>query len=172
MSTIPHGVIAVIRDLIESDTVFFRTATVLGEPLRSRVLANRSRMTQDILSLMRLMITPPQPPQRFVVNIPLDLNNTDFEPVAVVPTQAQIAAAMETGVAAPADGLCAVCQDGFTVPCARLSRCGHHFHDACITQWFGSSVRCPVCRDDVRVPQAADPPVPNVFAGGFHSARG
>jgi hypothetical protein len=168
MSTLSHGVIAVVRDLIESETTFFRTAVALPEPQRSRILGNRSRMAQDILSLMRFLVNPPQPQQRFVVNIPLDLNATDFEPVHVTPSTEQIAAAMETGVAAPADGLCAVCQDGFVVPCARLTRCGHHFHVACISQWFRSSVRCPVCRDDVR----EGPPEPNASAGGSHSARG
>jgi hypothetical protein len=172
MSTLSHGVIAVVRDLIESETAFFRTAVAIPEPQRSRILANRSRMAQDILSLMRILVSPPAPQQRFVVNIPLDINAPEFEPVLVTPSATQIASAMETGAAPPVDGLCAICQEGFAVPCARLVRCGHYFHGGCITQWFSSSVRCPVCRDDVRVPQAEGPTGPSASVGGSRLFRG
>ena len=55
------AIIGVIRDLVEADTVFFRLAVALPEPLRGRVIGNRSRMTHDVLTLMRLMLEPPAP---------------------------------------------------------------------------------------------------------------
>lgn len=166
MSTLSHGVIAVVRDIIDADAAFYRTAGILPEPLRTRVMGNRARVTQDILSLMRVVLQPPDAIQRYVVNIPLDLNAGNFEPVAVTPTQAQIASALETGVAPPENHLCPICQEEFTGICSRLNRCGHHFHAGCITQWFGSSPRCPVCRDDVREPQLQGPTGSNVSGGG------
>ena len=172
MSTLSHGIIAVVRDLLDSDTAFFRTASAMPEPQRSRVLANRSRMNHDILALMRFLISPPQPQQRFVVNIPFDINAPEFEPVVVTPSATQIATAIERNTTAPTDGICAICQEGFGDTCSRLVRCSHQFHHACITQWFGSSVRCPVCRDDVRVPQAEGPTGPSASDGGSHLFRG
>ena len=159
MSTLPHGVIAVIRDLLDSETTFFRAVVGISEPQRSRILANRSRMNHDILSLMRILIAPPQPHQRFVVNIPFDITAPDFEPVHVTPSPAQLLEACEHDVNIE-DGICAVCQDSVTSG-TRLRNCLHAFHRECITNWFGMSVRCPVCRDDVLVRRAVDPSVPN-----------
>ena len=163
MSTLSHGVIAVVRDLIDSETAFFRTAVAIAEPQRSRMIANRSRMTQDILSLMRVLVAPPQPTQRFVVNIPFDVNAPEFEPVHVTPSAAQLLEACEHDVNIE-DGICAVCQDTLTSG-TRLRNCLHSFHRNCITSWFGMSVRCPVCRDDVRVPRAAGPTGPSASVG-------
>lgn len=36
--------------------------------------------------------------------------------------------------------------------------CGHHFHEACISQWLSTSVRCPTCRVDVRDALRRPPP--------------
>jgi hypothetical protein len=163
MSTLSHGVIAVVRDLIESETTFFRTAVALAEPQRSRIIANHSRMTQDILLIMRSLVAPPQPAQRFVVNIPFDVNAPEFDPVQVTPTAAQLLEACEHDVNVE-DGICAVCQDTLT-SATRLRNCLHSFHRSCITSWFGMSVRCPVCRDDVRVRRAPGPTGPNASVG-------
>ena len=173
-NTVSHGVIAVVRELLEADNAFFRVATVLPEPIRSRVVGNRTRMTHDILALMRLVLEPPSATQRFVVNIPLregdwPLPNTNYEDVPIVPTPAQLTAALEHDVAFH-DSNCAVCQDAVDTG-TRLRNCGHTFHTSCITNWFAMNPRCPVCRDDVRVRRAGGPPAPNVSAGGSHSAR-
>jgi hypothetical protein len=163
MSNLSHGVIAVIRDHIESETTIFRTAVALAEPQRSRILANHSRMTQDILVIMRSLVAPPQPAQRFVVNIPFDVNAPEFDPVHVTPSAAQLLEACEHDVNIE-DGICAVCQDTLTSG-TRLRNCLHSFHRNCITNWFGMSVRCPVCRDDVRVRRAPGPTGPNASVG-------
>ena len=173
-NTVSHGVIAVIRDLLEADTVFFRVATVLPEPIRSRVIGNRARMTQDILVLMRTILEPPTP-QRIVVNIPLRESDWqaatgNYEDVQVAPTAAQLAAALEHDVPVN-DATCAICQEGMESG-TRLRNCGHNFHAMCITNWFAMNPRCPVCRDDVREQRAVDPPAPNASAGGSRSSRG
>jgi hypothetical protein len=89
------------------------------------------------------------PRANFTIDLTSDLLRTFHEPVAVIPTPAQIAAAVELNSEPPHDGLCAICQDTMTTS-TRLTRCNHHFHQACIVQWFGTSVRCPVCRNDIR----------------------
>ena len=169
-STIPQGVIGVVRELFESDTSFLRVAAVLPEPIRSRALGNRARMTQDILSILRLVLDAPLP-QRFVVNIPLhegdwQVPTGNFDDVPVVPTVAQLTAAFEHNVDS-SDTNCAVCQE-VVASGTRLRNCQHVFHRACITQWFGTSSRCPVCRDDVRVQRPAGPLAPNASVAGSH----
>jgi hypothetical protein len=56
---------------------------------------------------------------------------------------------VELAVTPPAGELCAICQDTMATS-TRLTHCRHYFHHTCITQWFGTSVRCPVCRNDIR----------------------
>ena len=174
METTPLAVISVIRDLLEADTVFFRLAVALPEPMRGRVIGNRTRMTHDVLMLMRTILEPTEP-QRFVVNIPLggtewQVPVGNFDDVPVIPTAVQLAAAFEHNVET-IETDCAVCQESVAVG-TRLRNCSHVFHQACITQWLGTSSRCPVCRDDVRVPRAMGPSPPTPSAGGSRSTRG
>ena len=151
---LPH-VVPLLRDIVENETHFARLAVDLPEAARNRVMANRHRQTMLMLDILRTVVTPPRPRQlipraNFTIDLTSDLMRTFHEPVPVIPTNAQIASAVELNAAPPLNELCAICQDGLVTPCTRLSRCGHHFHDACITQWFGTSVRCPVCRNDIR----------------------
>ena len=150
------AVINVIKELIEADIIFFRLAVALPEPMRTRVMGNRARMTQDVLSLMRLTLEPATLPQRFVVHVPAE--SADWgEPVRVTPSVDQLAVALDHDVNTH-DANCAVCQDTVAVG-TRLRDCGHVFHRACIMNWFEMSSRCPVCRHDVRVrmPPAGSP---------------
>lgn len=74
------------------------------------------------------------------------------DPVPVVPSNQQIDDSMLDIPQGTEPGTCAICQeviqhrpDGCS-----LRNCGHHFHDNCIQEWFTHSVRCPVCRNDIR----------------------
>jgi hypothetical protein len=49
---------------------------------------------------------------------------------------------------------CPICQDAVLGP-ARRTLCGHMFCDACITPWFSSSKKCPMCMCDVEERAAA-----------------
>jgi len=148
------AIVPLLRDLVNNETRIFRDAIELPDALRNRVLANHHRETMMLLHIIRAITDPPPRPRlipraNFTIDLTQDLLRSFHEPVAVVPTPAQIAAAMELNATPPLEGLCAICQETMTTS-ARLSRCNHHFHQACITQWFGSSVRCPVCRNDIR----------------------
>jgi len=169
MAGISVGVINVVRELIEADIVFFRLAVALSEPMRTRVIGNRSRMTQDVLSLMRMTLEPDVEPRRFVVHLPAQ--GADWsDPVRVTASADQLNAALEHDVNAQ-DENCAVCQD--TVASGtRLRQCGHVFHRGCIMNWFEMSSRCPVCRHDVREPRAGNPPQPAPSVAGSRSAQG
>lgn len=169
MASISVGVINVVRELIEADIIFFRLAVGLPEPMRTRVIGNRARMTQDVLSLMRFTLEPATEPQRFVVHLPGQ--GADWsDPVRVTPSADQLTSALEHDVNTQEEN-CAVCQDNVTSG-TRLRQCGHVFHRACIMNWFEMSSRCPVCRHDVREPRADNPPQPAPSAAGYRSPLG
>lgn len=99
---------------------------------------------------------------RYIFN-PLDMTNANpnanrttpfWEPVPVVPTAAQIAAASTT-YAAPTtlDTPCAICQDSIAegAQVRKLTFCNHFFHKECVDNWFLRDTRCPTCRHDVRI---------------------
>jgi hypothetical protein len=75
-----------------------------------------------------------------------------MEPVPVRPTREEIINGSAIEIVDSDDESCAICQDsmapGSESRC--LSACDHRFHVGCIDTWFQSSVRCPVCRHDIR----------------------
>ena len=85
---------------------------------------------------------------RVHINIPANWD----DPIAVVPSNQQIADSMMELPEDSEPGTCAICQDSIQhrPDGCSLRNCGHHFHDNCITEWFSHSVRCPVCRNDIR----------------------
>jgi len=79
---------------------------------------------------------------------PLNVPSTFQEPVIVAPTVDQISNAVQEEP--NPTGSCAICQEQVSSSAWKLRHCGHVFHRSCISQWFQTSVRCPVCRHDIR----------------------
>jgi hypothetical protein len=149
-----QSVLPLLRDIVHSETQFFNRVVELPEAVRNRAIANRSRQTLLMLDVVRILVDPPPtrsivPRGQFTIDLTQDILRTFHEPVAVVPTATQISAAVELNTTPPAGELCAICQDTMATS-TRLTQCRHYFHHSCITQWFGTSVRCPVCRNDIR----------------------
>jgi hypothetical protein len=71
-----------------------------------------------------------------------------MDPVNIAPTQEQITSSLED--TASTTSSCAICQEAISSGASRIRQCGHVYHRACIVTWFSSSVRCPVCRHDIR----------------------
>lgn len=44
---------------------------------------------------------------------------------------------------------CPICQDTCNDPVFRRTVCGHDFCETCLTTWFKSNKKCPVCMIDV-----------------------
>jgi len=67
-----------------------------------------------------------------------------------VPASAEAIAALPTREAAGAEiqELCSICQCDYEEERIRTTLpCGHHFHQACATEWLGTySKLCPVCK--------------------------
>ncbi len=85
---------------------------------------------------------------------------TAYEPVRVAPTPAVISAATRIITVADTtiDNNCAICTDAIVAgnECRRINHCHHLFHRECIDRHFENSVRCPLCRHDIR--ESADAP--------------
>lgn len=87
-------------------------------------------------------------------------NNANFmEPVTVTASAQQIERAIEN--VATVDGSCAICQEGVASGGVRIKHCSHGFHRTCLTNWFAMSVRCPVCRHDIRQENPGDQTSPD-----------
>lgn len=82
--------------------------------------------------------------------ITLNMPNNFTDPVTVAPTDAQIETATEDVIPESQETPCAICQDHLGSSATRLRHCGHLYHRTCIRSWLSVSVRCPVCRHDVR----------------------
>ena len=88
-----------------------------------------------------------------IISIPIQNTNPSFsDPVRVIASPTQIENAIETADMSGEDGThhCPICQEPISSNGVRLRQCHHGYHRHCITNWFSMSVRCPVCRYDIR----------------------
>lgn len=150
------SVLDVLREIFETERVFYGTVRFLEGQTRNHIVAAQLRNTAVALQILRMFMDRPAHPQSLVMNIDLSGNvlRNFLDPVPVVATRDQIVDATETGVAVTNTN-CAICQESVT-SATRLRACGHCFHSECIDQWLGMNTRCPVCRHDIR--QAYAPP--------------
>jgi hypothetical protein len=87
-------------------------------------------------------------------NLSLNTRNFDnLEPVIVRPTSEQIDIATDVHtVDTPDNSTCTICLSGFQRgdEARIINHCGHTYHKSCIDRHFEGSVRCPLCRYDIR----------------------
>jgi hypothetical protein len=152
------SVLDVLREIFETERVFYGTVRFLEGQTRNHVVAAQLRNTGVALQILRTFMDRPPQPTSLVMNIDMSGNvlRNFLEPIPVVATQAQIVAGTEADVAL-ANETCSICRDTITRG-TRLRSCGHGFHSDCIDQWLGMNTRCPVCRHDIRERGAYSPP--------------
>jgi hypothetical protein len=85
---------------------------------------------------------------RTLISFTMPIGGTFLDPVTVAPTRTQIANSIEDFPNATSN--CAICQEAISAGGCRIRQCGHVYHRACAVSWFSLSVRCPVCRYDIR----------------------
>jgi hypothetical protein len=142
-------VLDILNAHLQTERTLFSSLRFLEGGTRNNVLAAYMRNSSLLLSILRSYQL--QPATRMVINIPMDLSGNWLDPVPVIPTPEQIAAATEHHVGV--DTTCSICQD--TLTCAtRIRACGHCFHGQCLQQWLSVNSRCPMCRHDLRTPVA------------------
>ena len=80
------------------------------------------------------------------------LNLNSLQSVVVRPSIQEIEAASSIVEISSSQDSCAICQEHMNPNdrIRRLNQCRHMFHNNCILTAFQTSVRCPVCRHDIR----------------------
>jgi len=155
-----YSILLAVRDMLRNTRELYRTIRFVlpGTQRGDAIIANEGTNRQ-ILSVLRAQIAANQA-VRYTVNIPLGNMAASLpsgsrweDPVPIIPTVEQLATGTEHSVQAPENTTCSICQEGMTRG-VRLRHCGHFFHADCIGQWFTMSPRCPMCRHDVRGPEA------------------
>lgn len=139
----------ILEGLIEGRNTFFARTIHLMRPsgresAYSRYLLNELCYLETLSRIFTHGVRTQQQQPSIVLNIPTNF----LDAVPVVATAEQINQSVE---ALPnGTGDCAICQEGITTNAARIRNCGHVYHRNCLVTWLSMSVRCPVCRHDIR----------------------
>jgi len=149
-------VVELLNELIDSRVQFFsRCLNGIPHANRSNALGSFLATESMYLSLID-QIHRAQTRSNLVANIitwatvPNGINNNAMESVRVVASAEQIAASMQQIPSSESN--CAICQEAIRADGARIRQCGHDYHRPCLLNWLNMSVRCPVCRHDIREP--------------------
>lgn len=143
---------SVLEDLVGGQNEFFGTTIA-----RLRPAARDAQLTRFFNNQLVLMELINRVHNNYVrreaasalITLGLATPATFTDPITVAPTAGQVQIAVES-VPAPVDSHCAICQEAMEGRITRIRHCGHMYHRNCFSQWFSMSVRCPVCRYDIR----------------------
>jgi len=140
-----------LNSLVNSQNIFItralnRASNTNRDPLMSRYLLNELCMIELANRIHQNYIRAQQRTPHLTFNIPANF----LDAVQVSPNASQIEGATETLTSPPAETSCAICQENVTADATRIRHCQHTFHRSCLNTWFSMSVRCPVCRHDIR----------------------
>jgi hypothetical protein len=148
-------IIDLLHEMMEARTEFLTNDTIraINYPARTTLIArflnteqlvlelvNRIHSTQIYGDLTTALLTVTLPGGQLARNF--------SDPVPVTASTNQINAGLES--IQTASSPCAICQEAILNGGARIRACQHEYHRACIVNWFSMSVRCPVCRHDIR----------------------
>ena len=139
-------------NIINGRNVFFRRSIFQFRTMREPIVQSYLDNERQILNLMTMQRMAERP---LTINIPIQAPANFFDPIPVLASAEEIDDALESFEDSPTLS-CAVCQDALASSAVRLRHCQHHFHSSCIRQWFETSVRCPVCRHDIREGQVTE----------------
>lgn len=142
-----------IEEIVRGRNSFLVPSTLRALPFfeRSRVISrflDNDRLSMEFLNRLytRNLLTETATAASALMAFTIPANY--MEPVAVVPSATQISSSLISIDSSNSD--CAVCQDSISSDACQIRQCQHSFHRSCILNWFSSSVRCPVCRHDIR----------------------
>ena len=134
-----HGLIEGRNTLLQRILLTFR---------KSERLAVYNQFMLNERMYLEVMFRTLNQTQRNQNQVVLTIPTNFLDSVPVMPTQREITNAIET--IEGTNGNCAICQETITSDGSRIRHCGHTYHRSCIESWFLLSVRCPVCRHDIR----------------------
>ncbi len=173
---IDRQVLEVLSNLIDGRNSFFSEGFIRALNFESRsALMSRFMVNELVYAeiINRIYMNTVQTRSAAIALINLTVpsvgnTTTFFDPVHVTASQAQINSSLED--VPNATGTCAICQDAISSGACRIRQCGHLYHRSCISNWFSMSVRCPVCRHDIRE-EAAHPANQTSLAASQNSSQ-
>ena len=145
------NVLSMIESMIHGRNQFLNSWTMRGLPYEQRSNMVSRYMTNELIFLEfinRVYVNDIQTQLAANALITFAMPNTFFQPVNITASHTQINNSLEDFPNATSS--CAICQDVISSTGCRIRQCGHAYHRACIVNWFSMSVRCPVCRHDIR----------------------
>jgi len=145
-----NTILEVLHTLVQSRYEFFNQRTIRLVDYRDRgpVMNNFLRSEASITDLISRLYTQQQTTDIANSIVRLTVPSRFLEPVRVVATSQQINNSLI--IRESQDSPCAICQEAISSDGVVLRHCSHGYHRACISSWFSTSVRCPVCRHDIR----------------------
>ena len=145
---VDESILGILELMLEGRNNFLNNTTIRSIDHNARTNILSRYMLNDAVMLDFLnRIYVNRAPNTTVVHLTLP-NNSFMEPVTVNASVQQIQDAIQNMTTN--EGTCAICQDAITSNGVQIRYCSHGFHRTCISNWFAMSVRCPVCRHDIR----------------------
>jgi hypothetical protein len=139
------SIVDILKILAETRNGFQRNLLQLNDTQRDSLGRSFFSSEQLYFSLLSNVLVRNYP---ITITFPNILSGFS-DPVPVIATQEQINREVETFSSSSLQ-VCSICQDGISSDGSRLRVCQHSFHRSCIEMWFRASVRCPICRRDIR----------------------
>ena len=141
----------ILYGIIEGRNQFFsRTINQMRPPTRDAIMTRFMMNEMCLLELTNRVHQNSMRSAQAAASLVLNLPANFLDSVQVTATPTQIEHATETLTSPPPETQCAICQDNIVSDATRIRTCGHTYHRNCLTNWLTMSVRCPVCRHDIR----------------------
>jgi len=146
-------VLHLLNEMIEGRNAFFartmnRISPTHRDALTSRFFLNELCYLEITNRVFQNSVRARNNAATTLLTMSIPLNFMD--PVNVNPTAQQIANATAPVPTPLAGTTCPICQDALTENAVRITHCNHTYHQSCLDSWLTMSVRCPVCRYDIR----------------------
>jgi len=147
-------VLSLIATMIEGRNNFLTNNTIRGIPYQYRPalltrFMNNEALYIEFINRVYLNNIQTQAAATALITLTIpNLSSNFMDPVAVTASQHQINGSLEN--CPTTTSACAICQETLSSGACRIRQCGHVYHRSCILNWFSMSVRCPVCRHDIR----------------------
>lgn len=140
----------VLQTLVQSRYEFFNQQTIRLVDFRDRgaVMNNFLRSETAVTDLITRLFAHQQTNDIATSIVRLTVPSRFLDPVRVIATNEQISNSLVTRETQ--DSPCAICQETISSGGVVLRHCSHGYHRDCISSWLSTSVRCPVCRHDIR----------------------
>lgn len=149
-------VLSLLEDMIHGRNTFLSNNVIRAFPFghRPTIIARYLNNEASYMELINRIYTnniqeaQTHAAARTLIAFTMPIGGNFLDPVTVAPTRAQISSSIEDFPNATSN--CAICQEAISAGGCRIRQCGHVYHRACALSWFSLSVRCPVCRYDIR----------------------